>query len=75
MCTYVKYSGNITSEEKIVFDVSPDSWPFFRIEMPGILIQSGLLDLFNPASGGGDCNTPLTYISSQLGWEWYLIWR
>ena len=46
-------SGTLTSEEKIVFDGSPESWPVFRIELTGILIKRGLLELFNLASGGG----------------------
>ena len=60
---------------EIVFDVYLDSWLVFCIEMTGILIQRGLLELFTLAPGGGGVNMHPTCISSHLGWGWYLRWR
>ena len=68
-------SGILTCEENIAFDGSPESWPVFRIELTGIIIQLRLLQLFPPASSGGVGNIPLTSISGQFGWGWSLRWR
>ena len=65
--TYAKQSGALTSKEKVLFDVSPEIWPFFCIEMTGILIQRRLLELFTLASGGVGSNTP-PHLYFQYAW-------
>ena len=52
-CAYDNNTEILTCEEKIAFDESPDSWPFFCIELTSILIQRDLLELFSPSSSGG----------------------
>ena len=56
--TSAKQKGLLTCEEKIIFDGVSESWPVFRIDMTGILIKYGLLQLFSLASVGGPGVTP-----------------
>ena len=54
---YFWASTNITEilnfGEDVAFDSSPESWPVFRIELTGILIKRGLLELLPTMSGDG----------------------
>ena len=43
-------TGIFIYEENIAFDGSTESWPVFRIELTGIIIQHGLLWLFSTVS-------------------------
>ena len=59
----------LTCEEKITFDGVSESFPVFRIEMTGILIKHGLLQLFSLASV--EClgvTPPPNYAFSQPVW-------
>ena len=73
--TSAKNMGIPTCEENITFYGVSESWPVFRIEITGILIKHGFLQLFSLASVGGSGVTPahLYFQSSWLGAE--LIWR
>ena len=51
--TSAKQMGVLTCEENIKFDGASESWPVFRIEMTGILIKHGILQLLSLASVGG----------------------
>lgn len=48
---YANMAGILTCEEKNAFDVSPEICSVFCIELTGILIQRGLLELFSTTSG------------------------
>ena len=63
--------GILTCEEKIKFDGFSESLTVFRIEITGILIKYGLLQLFYLASVGGSGVTPphLYFQSAWLGVE------
>ena len=56
--TSAKQKGLLTCKEKLKFDGVSETWPIFRIEMTGILIKYGLIQLFSLASGGGPGVTP-----------------
>ena len=59
-CTSAKQMGILTCEENITFDGASESWPVFRIEMTGILIKNGFLQLLYFSSVGGPSITPPT---------------
>ena len=54
-----KHNCILTCEGNIAFDFSPESWPVFHIELTGIIIQCGLLQLFSPTPSGDGGNLPL----------------
>ena len=55
---YLKQTRILTCDQKIAFDGYPDSWPVFRIELTGIIIQRGLFQLYSPTSSKIDGKTP-----------------
>ena len=65
--TYMKHMGILTCEDKITFYGASESWPVFRIEMKGILIKHGLLQLLSFAYVGGSGVTPL-HLYFQSAW-------
>ena len=70
-----KQNGILNFEDKITFGSVSESWPVFRIDMTGILIKRGLLQLIPITSFGGSVITLPTYIFSMPVWERYLIWQ
>ena len=53
-------------DKKITFDGVYESWPVFRIEITGILIKYGLIELISHAlSGGSDVAPPHMYFQSS----------
>ena len=67
--TSANQKGIFTCEEKKAFVGASESWPVFLIEMTGILIKYGLIQLFSFALVGGCGNTPphLYFQSFWLG--------
>ena len=58
--TSTEQMGILTCEENITFDGASESWPVFRIEMTGILIKNGFLQMLYFSSVGGPSITPPT---------------
>ena len=54
----MKQPGILGCKKKIGFDGYPENWPVFCIELTGIFIQRGILELISPASGWGSSKMP-----------------
>ena len=65
-CNSAKSAGILTCEEDIVFDVPPEKYPIFYVELNGILMKCGLLSVLSTTSGAGGGATPTKLFIQEI---------